>query len=106
MLLNIPVAILYFIVGVYFTGIMRIKIENNPGSDVTKISITGCENKNIDFIKNGETENVWINIPNDCSIQLHYQNVQGEPQSETMVNYASASMGQKLTHQVGKDGKW
>lgn len=106
MLLNIPVAIFYFIVGIYFIGVMRINIENNTGSDITNISITGCENKKMDFIKNGETENVWINIPNDCSIHLHYDDAQGKPQSETIVSYAASGMGQKITHQVGKEGKW
>lgn len=105
MLLNIPVAVFYFAIGIYFTGIMRIRIENNTGSDIMDVTITGCEQKKIDFIKDGEFENVWINIPNDCGIQLYYQDAQGEPRSETMVGYASSGMGQKITHQIGKDRK-
>jgi hypothetical protein len=106
MLLNIPLAIFYFMMGIYFIGTIRITIENNSGSDIENMSITGCENKNIDLIKNGETENVWINIPNDCSIQLHYQNAKGDAQYETIMSYVTSGMGRKIIHKVGKGENW
>ncbi|WP_107038594.1 hypothetical protein [Brumimicrobium mesophilum] len=105
MLANIPIAILYFGIGFYFVGIVRIKIENNTGSDISNISISGCEQKFFKLLENGDSEITWINIPNDCSIHLSYTNAYGELVNETIMGYVSSGMGQKFTYRIGEGEK-
>src|SRR5690554_220510 len=66
MLFNIPIAILYFGIGIYFIGIMRISIQNNTGKEISELVITGCETKEINALKNGDSKTVWISITGDC----------------------------------------
>lgn len=102
MLLNIPVAIFYFFVGIYLTGIMRITFENNTGNDIQNIKIMGCENEEIQFLKNGDSETVWIDINGDCSISIAYQDAEGKSQDEIVNSYVTPGMGQKFTYQIGQ----
>jgi hypothetical protein len=102
MLLNIPVAIFYFGVGIYFTGVMRITIENKTGQDIKNIKILGCENEELKVLKNGESETVWIEINGDCSISMSYMDAKGIIQEETVVGYVTSGMGQKFTYHVGQ----
>ena len=102
MILNIPVAILYFGFGMYFIGVMRITIENNTGSDIKKIKIIGCEDSEFEMLKNGDSETVWIDINGDCSISMSYLDSKGEIQDETIVGYVTGGMGTKYTYRVGR----
>jgi hypothetical protein len=102
MFLNIPVAIFYFFVGIYFIGVMRITIENNSGKDIININIGGCENEEIQILKNGESETVWIDINGECPISMSYIDVNGETQNEMVIGYVTSGMGKKYTHHVGQ----
>lgn len=102
MLLNIPVAIVYFSMATYLTGVMRITIDNSSGKDITNIQINGCESKELNGLKNGESETVWIRITGDCSISMFYQVENGSTQLETLVGYVSNGMGQKFTYRIGQ----
>jgi hypothetical protein len=100
--LNIPVAIFYFGIGIYFVGIMRITFENNTGKDIKNIKIKGCENNYLAVLKNEETETIWIDINGDCSITLSYVDVTGTTQNETVIGYVCSGMGQKYTYKIGE----
>ena len=102
MLLNVPVAILYFGIGIYFTTVMRITIENTTGQEIKNIKIFGCENKELKGLKNGESETVWIDINGDCSISMSYVDANGDTQNEIVVGYVTSGMGQKFTYHVGQ----
>lgn len=102
MFLNIPVAIFYFGIGIYFTGIMRITFKNNTGEDIKKIKIVGCENEELDILKNGETETIWIDINGDCSINISYTDAKGKIQNETVLGYVTSGMGQKYIYKIGQ----
>lgn len=102
MLLNIPVAIFCFGVGIYFTGVMRITIENKTEQDIYNIKIFGCENEELKGIENGGSKTVWIDINGDCSISMSYMDAKGTIQEETLVGYVTGGMGQKFTYHVGQ----
>lgn len=100
--LNIPVAIFYLGIGIYFVGIMRITFENNTGKDIKSIKIKGCENNYLAVLKNGETETIWIDINGDCSITLSYVDAKGIIQNETVIGYVCSGMGQNYTYEIGE----
>lgn len=100
--LNIPVAILYFSIGIYFVEIMRITFENNTGKDIKNIKIKGCENNYLALLKNSETETIWIDINGDCSINISYVDATGITQNETVIGYVCSGMGQKYTYKIGE----
>jgi hypothetical protein len=102
MLLNFPVAILYFGIGIYFTGVMRMTIKNTTGNDIKNIKIIGCEKKELPVLKNGESESVWIDINGDCSISLSYIDVNGKLEIETVIGYVCSGMGQKIVYSIGQ----
>lgn len=101
MLINIPVAALYFSIGLYFTGVMRITIKNNTGNDIKNIKVFGCESSEFEILKNGDSETVWIDINGDCSISMSYLDSKGEIQNETVVGYVTGGMGTTYTYRVG-----
>lgn len=102
MLLNIPVAIFYFGVGIYFADIMRITIENTSGNDIKNIEIDGCENQKLSLLKNGASKTVWIDITGDCSISMTYLDANETTQNETVIGYVTSGMGQKFTYHIGQ----
>ena len=102
MFLNIPVAIIYFCIGIYLMGVMRIKFENNTGKDIKNVRIMGCENETLKILKSGEAETVWIDIEGDCSIYISYLDATGTTQNETVISYVTSSMGQKYTYNIGQ----
>lgn len=101
MFLNVPIAILYMIAGLYLTGVIRITLENNTGQDIQHISIIGCEQKQFELLENGESETVWIDINGDCAISMSYEDGNGNTQEEILVGYATGGMGGPLRHTIG-----
>lgn len=102
MLLNIPVAIVYFFFGIYMTGIMRITFENNTGETIRNINIMGCENKWLDILENTDSETFWIDIDQECAIEISYQDSKGKRHREVVVGYVSSGIGHKFTYQIGQ----
>ncbi len=100
MLLNAPVAILYFLVVVYLTGTMRVTFINETGQSLTNVSISGCEAKTIQHLSVDEDETVWLNIPRDCSIEIEYI-VDGNIVREVVFGYATHGMGTQITYRIG-----
>lgn len=102
LLLNIPVAIVYLGIGFYLIGVMRIKIVNQTGGEAINLRIQGCDNAEIEQLKNGDSKTVWIDINGDCSISLTYLDENGLTQNETIIGYVTSGMGQKMTYSLGR----
>lgn len=75
-------------------------MNNVQGILFSDINITGCETEYIDKLEIGESETVWIDIPNDCSISIDYL-TNGKRNEEVVAGYVSNSMGQKMNHKIG-----
>ena len=100
--LNIPTAIGFFAVAIYFTGIMRVTFINDSGQDIRNIHISGCEKEHIEVLENGDSETVWIDIEHDCQIDMTYTTKKGKRKSEVVMGYVTNGMGQKYVHHIGK----
>jgi hypothetical protein len=46
--------------------------QNETGEEITDINIIGCNTGNIDNLKVGESETIWVSIIDDCFISLVY----------------------------------
>ncbi len=102
MLINLPVAVLYFFVVLYFTEIVRIKVENNTGRAIHNVHILGCESRRLRDLNDGKSENIWVNITGDCSIYMVYTDADEKKQTETIMGYVTSGMGQKVTYEIGQ----
>ena len=102
MLLNIPVALLYFFLVMMLINIARITFENTTGQDLSSIKIIGCDNREIKSLKNGESKTIWINIPGDCLLEIEYQ-IGGELKTETVAGYMTNSGGVIATYKIGSN---
>ena len=102
LLLNIPTAIVFFAIGIYFTSIMRVTLINHTGGNIRNIKITGCEDEQLDLLENGDSETIWIDIEHDCQIEMAYTTAKGQRKSEVIMGYVTNGMGQKYEHYIGK----
>jgi len=87
---------------VYFTGIVRIRIENHTGSAIHNVHIQGCESEFLENLNDGKSKNIWISITGDCSIYMVYTDAKGKKQRETIMGYVTNGMGQKITYEIGQ----
>ena len=100
MLLNIPVAIMYCWFAIILINTMRVTFVNATNSTLTNIGISGCSDDRIDELEPGESEIVWIHIPNDCSLRINYISA-GKPKSEGVGGYITPGMGHTMIHNIG-----
>ena len=100
--LNIPTAIGFFAVAMYFTSIMRVTFVNDSGENIRNIHVTGCEKEFIDVLENGDSETVWIDIEHDCQIQVSYTTSKGKRKEEAVMGYVTNGMGHQYVHHIGK----
>ncbi len=100
MLLNIPIMLFYFWVTVILLNTMRITFTNSTQSTLTNINIVGCGGGQISKLEVGESETVWVDITEDCSINIDYLS-NGQKKVENVVGYVTNSMGQKIKHNIG-----
>jgi len=100
LLLNIPIAIIYFYIVASLTNIIRLTITNKTNSPIKNLIIKGCEEKQIKLLNNNESTTVWIKIPNDCSIYAQYQ-INGKTKNEQIFGYVTNMMGQKAKYEIG-----
>jgi hypothetical protein len=100
--LNIPTAIVFFAIGIYFTSVMRVTFVNDFGQDIRNIHISGCEKEYIEVLENGDSETVWIDIEHDCQIEMTYITAKGKRKTEAVMSYVTNGMGQKYVHHIGK----
>ena len=94
------VALVYFWYLTRLLDTMRINLVNESNYTLTEIKITGCQKKYINSIAPKKQEMVWIRIRRDCSINLSY-NENGVQKTETVSDYVTTSIGQKLTFRIG-----
>ena len=100
--LNIPTAIGFFAVAMYFTGIMRVTFINDSGVTIRNLNITGCEKEHIEVLENGDSETVWIDIEHDCQIEVSYSTSNGKRKTDVVMSYVTNGMGKKYVHHIGK----
>lgn len=99
-LLNLPIAILYFYFVMVLMNTARITFENTTGNDITNVSIGGCSQEEIGDLKNGESKTVWVKIKGDCSLVLFYKENR-EPKLETPFSYLTHNNGMIATYKIG-----
>lgn len=102
LMLNLPIALIYFIIVMILINTARITLENSTGQDINSIKILGCDNKEIESLRTGQSKTIWIYIPNDCSLELRYE-VGGEIRTETMASYLTNFGGVIATYQIGSN---
>ena len=101
-LLNIPIAFLYFWLVLLLLNTMRITFINTTGAAITSISIDGCDAKKIQQLAPGQSKEVWINIPYDCGISISYI-INGENKREDVTGYTTTLSGGISTYKIGSD---
>jgi hypothetical protein len=99
MFVNIPVGLLYAWLMVYFLSFARITISNTSGEDLGPIRIEGCEQKEIEELRTGESKTLWIKIPGDCSIEIQYE-MENASKRDTLVKYITPGGGLKVNYEL------
>jgi len=99
MLLNIPVLLIYCWISMILMNTMRVTFINSTPADLTNIEIIGCDNKTISELGKGKSKTVWINIENDCSIEIRYS-INGQQREETVVGYTTISNGHIVEYDI------
>ena len=99
-LINLPVATLYFYFVILLMTTARITFENATGNVISAVSIAGCINKELGELKDGESTTVWIVVKNECSVVLFYK-LDREPKLETPFSYLTPNSGIIATYKIG-----
>jgi hypothetical protein len=100
-LLNLPIAALYFNFVMILMTTARITFENATGRDISAVSIGGCASEEIGEMKTGESKTVWVKIKSNCSLVLFYK-IDREPKLETPFQYLTHNNGMIATYKIGK----
>ena len=100
LLLYIPIVITYIWIAFLWINTLRITFINETKVDLKNIKVTGCENRIIEELKNGESETLWLNIPRDCGVSIHY-NIKGIDKSEDVTGYVTNEGGYSMTFKIG-----
>jgi hypothetical protein len=103
-LLNLPIAAIYFYFVMTLMTTARITFENATGRDISAVSIGGCASEEIGELKIGESKTVWVKIKSDCSLVLFYK-IDREPKLETPFHYLTHNNGMIATYKIGKPGE-
>jgi len=103
--MNIPIVFLYiyFVFTLFDTVVVRFK--NGTNETLTNISIIGCDERNIEDLRPGQTEIEWIPITKKCienNIIIQYE-INGVVQSEIVYGYVID--GQRINHRIGDSEK-
>ncbi len=99
-LVNLPVATIYFYFVMILMTTARITFENTTGQDISSASIGGCATEEIGTLKPGESKTVWVIIKSDCSLVLFYK-LDREPKLETPFPYLTHNSGMIATYKIG-----
>ena len=99
-LLNLPIATVYFYFVIMLMTTVRITFENATGHDISSLSVGGCVNKEVGELKAGESTTMWIAVKNDCSLVLFYK-VDREPKLEKAFGYLTPNNGMIATYRIG-----
>lgn len=99
-LLNLPIAALYFYFVMILMTTARITFENATGRDISAVSIGGCASRELGELKTGESKTVWVKIKSDCSLVLFYK-IDREPKLETPFASLTHNNGMIATYKIG-----
>jgi phosphoglycerol transferase MdoB-like AlkP superfamily enzyme len=94
--LNIPIMICYCLLAIVLLNTMRITFVNSTDHSITKLSVFGCGNENIDRLEKLESKTVWIDIKGDCAIYVKYFS-NGLGKIEVVEEYVTSNAGAKKT---------
>lgn len=100
MLLNIPYAIFCLWFAIFLTGYYRVTIINDTKSKIGNIELTGCDGKSIKSLDSGESETVWIELDNDCSLDIRFVDKNGITQQDNVAGYLCSGMGQPANYHI------
>lgn len=101
-LLNLPIAMLYFYFVMILMTTARITFENATGHDISGVSIAGCVNRELGELKAGESTTLWIAVKNECSLVLLYK-LDRVPKLETAFGYLTPNNGMIATYKIGSN---
>ncbi|WP_298371015.1 hypothetical protein [uncultured Lutibacter sp.] len=99
-ILNIPIAILYFYIVMFLLNTMRISLINETGSNLTDLKIIGGETKLINELKTGDKQTEWVEIKSETPIILQYK-LNGEIKTESIHSYPVT--GERINHRIGNN---
>lgn len=102
LLINIPVAALYFYLVAVFLNTARITFENTTGHDLSSIKISGCVNTEMNSLQANESKTVWIYISSDCSLEINYE-IEGQIKREVVAGYMTSLNGVIATYKIGSN---
>lgn len=97
--LNILIVGIYSYFVILLTDYARITFINSTSDKITDIQILGCEEKYLDILNKGDKKTIWINIPEDCSIDINYI-FEGTKKRENIIEYISPGMGEKIDFSI------
>lgn len=100
MLLNIPYSIFCLWFAIFLMGYYRVTIINDTKSKITNIKLTGCDSESVKSIESGESETVWIDINNDCSLHISFVDKNGVIQTDIVAGYLCSGMGQSDDYHI------
>jgi hypothetical protein len=101
LLLNIPVAIVYMVIAIYWANIVRIKVVNDTKVNVQNFQVIGCDDQTISQLKPGESETMWINPSGDCVLTISF--MRGKDLVSIPGTYFTTNLGQKMTFRCSDD---
>ena len=107
MLLNLPVAILYIIIGSYLQGFYRLELNNDTDSTISQIELYGCSNHALETLHPGEQKVLWVEINGDCSLSMTYHDSTNKKHKVAVSGYLTTGMGTRDTYRIsGKDNQF
>ncbi|MEI6411149.1 MAG: hypothetical protein WCR52_17305 [Bacteroidota bacterium] len=102
MLLNIPVALLYFYFVTILMNTMRISFLNETGQRIEDLTILGGPTPiKYAALEAHESRNAWIPIQGDGAVRIAYR-VGSEIREEDVSGYITTGMGTKVKFEIGK----
>ncbi|HLP13779.1 MAG TPA: hypothetical protein VK177_17730 [Flavobacteriales bacterium] len=98
-LVNIPIMFIYLGLTVMLLNRLRITITNSTPKEITQVKLHGCEDLSVENIKPGDSKNVWVYIPGDCSVEIEY-NINGQVKTDMVAGYVTQSMGTVISYDI------
>ncbi len=98
-LINIPIMLIYILIGGFMSSIMRVTFANSKPNLITNIQVVGKNNLNIDLLEPNESETLWIPINDDISINIKYK-YKDSIITETVIQYIDR--GKIMKYNIGQ----
>lgn len=101
-LFNLPAGILYLITAFILLNHYRVTVTNDTDTPIENCSFLGCDQHFIGTLEPNETENVWISITSDCSLDFYYKNAEGYFKQLEIEGYLTPGMGGRRSIMVSE----